>query len=129
MSDDNWHAPRFYRDPRHGKLMGVCAGMADYFGWNLTLTRILAIIALLWFHGLMLAAYLILGVVLPTPPDTFYDADTDEDCWRGARRSAGESLRDVRYRSRERDRKLQHVEGYDTSRRYDLDRQFRDLED
>ena len=32
--DDNWRAQRFYRDPRHGKLMGVCAGLADYFGWK-----------------------------------------------------------------------------------------------
>ena len=126
--DRSWRAQRFYRDPRHGKLMGVCAGFADYFGWDLTLTRILAIIALLWFNVLTLVVYLILGFMLPTKPDTLYDWDTDEEYWRSVRRSAGDTFRDARHRFRELDMKLQHMEGYVTSSRYDLDRQFRDLE-
>lgn len=126
--DGDWRAQRFYRDPRHGKLMGVCAGLADYFGWNVRLTRILAIVALIWFNVLALIAYFALGFMLPTKPDTLYDWDTDEEYWRSVRRSAGDTFRDVRYRLRQLDMKLQHVEGYVTSSRYDLDRQFRDLE-
>ena len=126
--DGNWRAQRFYRDPRHGKLMGVCAGLADYFGWNVTLVRGLAIVALLWFNVVTLAAYLVLGFVLPTKPEALYDWDADEEHWRSVRRSAGDTFRDVRHRFRELDMKLQHMEGYVTSSRYDLDRQFRDLE-
>ena len=126
--DDNWRAQRFYRDPGHGKLMGVCAGLADYFGWNVTLIRVLAVIALLWFNVLTLAVYLVLGVMLPTKPDALYDWDADEEYWRSVRRSAGDTFRDVRHRFRELDMKLQRMEGYVTSSRYDLDRQFRDLE-
>jgi phage shock protein C len=126
--DGNWRAQRFYRDPRHGKLMGVCAGLADYFGWNVTLVRGLAIVALLWFNVVTLAAYLVLGFVLPTKPEALYDWDADEEYWRSVRRSAGDTFRDVRHRFRELDMKLQHMEGYVTSSRYDLDRQFRDLE-
>ena len=126
--DRSWRAQRFYRDPHNGKIMGVCAGVADYFGWNLTLTRALAIFALLWFNVLTLGAYLILGFMLPSKPDTLYDWDTDEEYWRSVRRSAGGTFRDVRHRFRELDMKLQHMEGYVTSSRYDLDRQFRDLE-
>jgi phage shock protein C len=126
--DDSWRAQRFYRDPQHGKLMGVCAGMADYFGWNVTLVRILAVIALLWFNVLMLVAYLVLGFVLPTKPDALYDWDADEEYWRSVRRSAGDTFREVRHRFRQLDMKLQRMEGYVTSSRYDLDRQFRDLE-
>lgn len=126
--DRNWRAQRFYRDPRHGKLMGVCAGVADYFGWNVTAIRILAIIALLWFNGLVVIAYLILGCMLPTKPDTPYDWDADEEYWRSMRCSAGNTFHDARHRIRELDMKLQHMEGYVTSNRYDLDRQFRDLE-
>lgn len=118
--DGTWRAQRFYRDPRHGKLMGVCAGVAEYFDWNVTLIRILAIIALFWFSALTLVAYLILGFLLPTK--------TDEEYGRSVRRSAGETFRDVRHRCRELDMRLQHMEGYVTSSRYDLDRQFRDLE-
>ena len=126
--DDNWRAQRFYRDPRHGKLMGVCAGLADYFGWNVTLVRVLAIVALLWFNAVTLTVYLVLGFVLPTKPDALYDWDADEEYWRSVRRSAGDTFRDMRHRFRELDMKLQRMEGYVTSSRYDLDRQFRDLE-
>jgi phage shock protein C len=119
---------RLYRNPRHGELMGVCAGVADYFGGNVALIRILAIIALLWFNALALAVYLILGFMLPTRPDTLYDRDTDEEYRCSMRRSADGTFRDVRDRCRELDMKLRHMEGYVTSSRYDLDRQFRDLE-
>jgi phage shock protein C len=126
--DGTWRAQRFYRDPRHGKLMGVCAGVADYSGGSVTFIRILAIIALLWFNVLTLVAYLVLGFMLPTRPDTLYDRDSDEDCRRGVRRPASGTFRDVHDRCRELDMKLQHMEGCVTSSRHDLDRQFRDLE-
>lgn len=126
--DHSWRVQRFYRDPQHGKLMGVCAGLADYFGWNVTTTRVLAIIALLWFNALTVIAYLLLGFMLPTKPESLYEWDTDDEYWRSMRRSAGDTFQDVRHRYRQLDMKLQHMEGYVTSSRYDLDRQFRDLE-
>lgn len=126
--DDTWRAQRFYRDPRNGKLMGVCAGIADYFGWNATFVRLLAIIALFWFNALTLIAYFALGFLLPTKPERLYDWDNDEQYWRSVRRSAGETFRDVRHRFRQLDTRMQRMEGYVTSGRYDLDREFRDLE-
>lgn len=126
--DDIWRTQRFYRDPQHGKLMGVCAGMADSFGWNVTLIRVLAVMALFWFHVLALIAYVALGFVLPTKPGARYDGDTDETYRHNTRYSAGDTFRDSRDRFHALDVKLQHMEGYVTSSRYDLDRQFRDLE-
>jgi phage shock protein C len=126
--DGTWRAQRFYRDPRQGKLMGVCAGVAEYFGCNVTLIRILVIIALFWFGALTLVAYLILGFLFPTKPDTLHDWDTGEEYLPSVGRSAGGTFRDVRHRCRALDMKLQHMEGYVTSSRHDLDRQFRDLE-
>lgn len=126
--DHDWRAQRFYRDPRNGKIFGVCAGVADYFGWNVTFTRILAIILLLWFNALTLIAYVALGILLPVKPERLYDWDANEEYWRSVRRSAGDTFRDVRQRFRELDAKLQRMEGYVTSGRYDLDREFRDLE-
>ena len=126
--DSTWRAQRFYRDPRHAKVKGVCAGLADYFGWKVSLVRVLAIVALLWFNVLTLIAYVALGFMLPAKPDNFNDWDTDEEYWPGVRRPAGNTVRDVRHRFREADMKLQRMKGYVTSSRYDLDRQFRDLE-
>ena len=31
---------RFYRDKRNGKVMGICAGIADYTGFDVSLVRI-----------------------------------------------------------------------------------------
>jgi|SRR5690625_190887 len=126
---DDWRAQRFYRDRRNGKIMGVCAGLADYFGWNVTLIRVLAIIALIWFSALTFVIYFALGFLLPVKPKRLYDWDANEDYWRSVRRSASETFRDVRHRFRELDVKLQRMEGYVTSGRYDLDREFRDLEE
>ncbi|HEX7340864.1 MAG TPA: envelope stress response membrane protein PspC [Rhodanobacteraceae bacterium] len=127
--NDDWRAQRFYRDRHNGKLMGVCAGIADYFGWNVTLVRLLAILAFFWLNGLTLIVYFALGFLLPVKPERLYDWDDNEDYWRSVRRSPGETFRDVRHRFRGLEAKLARMEGYVTSGRYDLDRQFRDLED
>lgn len=124
-----WHAQRFYRDRHNGKIMGVCAGLADYFGWNVTFIRILAIIALFWFMPGTLLIYFGLGLLLPVKPEKLYEWDTDDEYWRSVRRSAGETFRDLRHRFREYDMRVQRMEGYVTSRHYDLDKEFRDLED
>ncbi|HET6655596.1 MAG TPA: envelope stress response membrane protein PspC [Gammaproteobacteria bacterium] len=129
MTEHDWRAQRFYRDRRNGKLMGVCAGLADYFGWNVTFIRILAIVAFCWFNVITLIVYLALGCLLPTKPERLYDWDTDDEYWRSVRRSASETFRDVRHRFREMDLRLQRMEGYVTSRQYNLDKEFRDLED
>lgn len=66
--DGTRRAQRFYRDPRQGRLMGVCAGVAEYFGCSATLIRILALIALFQFGAVTLVAYLMLGFMLPIKP-------------------------------------------------------------
>lgn len=126
---EHWSAQRFYRDRRNGKVMGVCAGIADYFGWNVTVIRILAIIALFWFMPATLLVYFVLGFLLPVKPDKLYDWDTDDEYWRSVRRSAASTFSDLRHRFREFDMRMQRMETYVTSRQYDLDREFRDLED
>lgn len=51
--------------PRQGRLIaGVCAAVANRFGWNLTLVRILTVIAVIFF-GLSLWAYIILWILIP----------------------------------------------------------------
>ena len=47
---------RFYRDKRNGKVMGVCAGIADYTGFDVTLVRIMMVAAILLEQRLAIAA-------------------------------------------------------------------------
>ena len=53
-----------YRRPKaKSKVMGVCAGLAKQFGWDVTLVRIVAILSLLTFTIPTVFAYLVAGVL------------------------------------------------------------------
>ncbi|WDD97622.1 envelope stress response membrane protein PspC [Thalassomonas actiniarum] len=53
-----------YRIPGQGRVAGVCAGVADYFGWETWLVRILLVSGILlgmgWFIVIYIAAWFIL---------------------------------------------------------------------
>lgn len=52
-----------YRDPNNGKLGGVCAGLAEYFGVEIWLMRILAVTAFLLGVGFFCNGCLYRGLV------------------------------------------------------------------
>jgi len=53
-----------FRDPEKGKIAGVCAGLADYFGWETWLVRVLVVSGVLlgmqFFIILYIAGWFIL---------------------------------------------------------------------
>lgn len=57
-----------YRDPEKGKLAGVCAGIADYFGWELWLIRIIFISGLLLTGSFFFVAYIVGWFILEKKP-------------------------------------------------------------
>ena len=58
---------RLYRARGDRKLAGVCAGIAEYFGWDPTLVRVgWILLTLLGGSGVLL--YLILWLVMPETP-------------------------------------------------------------
>ena len=51
--------------PQQGRVIaGVCAAIANRFGWNVTAVRILTVIAVV-FAGLSLWIYLLLWLIIP----------------------------------------------------------------
>src|SRR5207248_2354642 len=58
---------RLMRSMTNKKIVGVCAGLADYFDIDPTIIRVLWLIAVLCF-GTGLLDYLILWIVLPGAP-------------------------------------------------------------
>jgi phage shock protein PspC (stress-responsive transcriptional regulator) len=51
--------------PRNGRIFGgVCAGIADYFGWNRTLVRILTVASIL-IPGPQVLAYIVAWILMP----------------------------------------------------------------
>ena len=59
---------RFYRDKRHGKVSGVCAGIADYTGFDVSLVRVCFLAAMFMSGGGILPFYFIAAMVTPTKP-------------------------------------------------------------
>ncbi len=54
---------QFLLNKSEGKIMGVCAGIADYFGWDATLVRIGFVAAAVFGFGSPVLLYLIVGLV------------------------------------------------------------------
>lgn len=119
---------KLYRNPRRGMVFGVCAGIADYFGFDVTVTRVLFLIAALFSFPLLFVAYVLFGFLLPRKPDEAADQDPEIDpLRRRVRSSPHDTLGSVRYRFRELDLRLQRLEKYVTSNRFKLEREFREL--
>ncbi len=119
---------RFYRDKRHGKVMGICAGIADYTGFDVTLVRISMIAALFLSSGSIIPIYFIAGWISPSKPQEleYYDSE-DRQFWQGVRASPARTARDIRSRFRDLDRRLADIESYVTSENRTLAREIEQL--
>jgi phage shock protein C len=111
-------APRtkFYLDKQNAKWSGVCAGIADYTGVDVTLIRMGFVLGTVFSGGNLLLGYFIIAWMAPRKPIELYSQDPEQKkFWQGVRRSPHGMARDVRGRFRELDRRLADVETYVTS--------------
>lgn len=118
---------RFYRSRDRACVAGVCAGLADYFGFNLKITRVLAFISLLMAMPLTLLIYFATVILVPSAPDPVRQADYDAEFRKAVRSDPGQTLNDVKRRFQSLDSRLARLERYVTSPRFDLDQEFRKL--
>jgi Putative stress-responsive transcriptional regulator len=58
---------KLYRSRTDSKVAGVCGGLAEYFGIDSTLVRVIFVLATL-AGGPGLIAYIILALVMPEAP-------------------------------------------------------------
>lgn len=56
---------RLHRSASDRKIFGVCGGLADYFGVDSTIVRLLVVVAAVASLGTVLVAYILLAIVLP----------------------------------------------------------------
>jgi phage shock protein C len=110
----------FYLDKSNAKWLGVCAGIADYTGIDLTVVRIVTVLGTVFGSGTLLIVYLIIAWMAPVKPVGLYDDAADAKFWQGVRQSPTRSTRDVRSKFRDLDRRLADVESYYTSRNSSL---------
>ena len=84
---------KFYLDKRGGKLMGVCAGLADYTGIDALWIRIATVLIVLAGGGMLLPIYVIVGLIADSRPavldDPFDALHRDSMIDRGRERDIG----------------------------------------
>jgi len=100
-----------YRDKQNGKLLGVCAGIADYTGVNALWVRLGALI-LAFSTGIAIPAYFIAGILLNKKPAHLYVDKEEQKYWQRVRQSPQRTGREIRAQFRDIDRRLADVETY-----------------
>ncbi|MFT4045891.1 MAG: PspC domain-containing protein [Solimonas sp.] len=122
------------RYPDDGWVAGVCAGIADYFGWSVKVIRVLVILALI-FTGFFPVGVIYLALWYLMDPAEGAASYTDGADTGGAPqtppgggRPSGLSPDDARARFEKLDRRLRQIEACVTQDELELRRQFKDLE-
>ena len=119
---------KFYLDKRHGKLMGVCSGIADYTGLDVTLVRIMMVGAILMSGFSVLPLYFVAGFVADDKPrELALEDQENQRFWQGVRQSPTRTARDIRSRLRDVDRRLADIESYVTTEKPSLAREIEQL--
>ena len=107
---------KFYLDKRNARLMGVCSGLADYTGLDVTLIRVGTVLLTLVGVAFVPIVYLILGFVAGDRPREL-DGQSADDArfWQRARTRPHASVKDVSSRFRDISRRLADIEAQVTS--------------
>ena len=137
-----------YRDAKHGRIAGVCAGIAEYFGLEVWLVRILTVTAFFLLAGpFVLVSYVACWFIFdkkPQNPEAMNYSQPVEVSGKGWRNSgsgnndkvevkprvwqAGEPPRqafhDITNRFQTIESRLRKMETYVTSREYQLNREI-----
>lgn len=121
---------RLRRIPRKGKVSGVCAGIAEYFDWNVKWVRVAAILLTIFFFPLPIFVYIGLAVFMK-PSDGLRPQALDpeeEQFWRTFSTRPKVTFAELKHRFRAIDTRLADIERTVTSDEYGLRKAFRDLE-
>jgi len=139
-----------FRNPSEGKIAGVCAGIANYFGWETWLVRILAVSGVLlgmgWFIVIYIAGWFILDKTPGTSekrnknvnkqkvsPSSRFQDDIANGSIKVKSRiwQAGEppkqAFHDIRYKFKTLERELRQIEHYVTSPEFTVSREINKL--
>jgi len=139
-----------YRNSSQGKIAGVCAGLADYFGWETWLVRILVVSGVLlgmgWFIVIYIAAWFILdkkpGALNKKnqQPKSHYSAEVKQSndnlssesikvksrIWQ-AGEPPKQAFHDIRRKFKSLERELRQMEHYVTSPEFTVSREINKL--
>lgn len=126
-----------YRDPDNGRLAGVCAGLANHFGMETWLVRILTVSAfLLGFGFFVVVAYIAAVLILDKKPAQEHETvepaqaapahQVKQKPWQSGK-SASQLIRDLNGEFTQMEDKITQMEAYVTSSAFNVDQAFKKL--
>ncbi len=141
-----------FRNPSRGKIAGVCAGIADYFGWETWLVRILVVSGVLFGMPFLILGYVAAWFILDKDPSStnpikgraaqnkssFSAKDTTDEhvanesikvkarIWQSGE-PPKQAFHDIRRKFRSLEYKLQGMEKYVTSAEFTVSREINKL--
>lgn len=125
---------KFRLNKADGKVMGVCAGLADYFNVDPTLVRIAVAAGIIMTFPVGLIAYLILAIVAQSGATHSmgrrrhrHERSSRREPAMAAPRLSEASVEATRDRMRDLDARMQAIETYVTSSNSDLAREIEAL--
>ncbi|KQN28183.1 MULTISPECIES: envelope stress response membrane protein PspC [unclassified Sphingomonas] len=107
---------QFYLDKQNAKFKGVCSGIADYTGVDITLVRVAMVVLAFATSGWVILGYFATAWLAPKKPTGLYDTPDDAKFWQGVRSNPKRSTAEVRSKFRDIDRRLADIETHYTSR-------------
>ena len=120
---------RFYRSRQDKVIAGVCGGLAERFGWEPILLRVLAVLLFLFVAGpLILIAYIAVWMITPRTPRGAAISPEEDVFWRNVSDRPRATFGNLKYTFMDLDERLRNIERKVTSDEWRLRKEFRDLE-
>ncbi len=122
--------PKIFRRSRTDRVIaGICGGLADRFGWDPLLVRLVAGgMFFLTGGGPVLITYLVIWMITPSRNTDMPYMSADEDAfWRGVSDRPTATFSNLKYTFRDLEDRLQSLERNVTSDEWRLRKEFRDL--
>ena len=131
---DRPRSRKLCRDAKDGKILGVCAGLARYYGLETWVVRCLAVTALIFFNWVAFVSYLVAAFILDVGskedehraarPDSRASDDAAEPPPRRREPPPGRELRTAHADIDEVELRLRRIESHVTSGQYELQREL-----
>jgi phage shock protein C len=123
---------KLYRDPKNGKIAGICAGIAEYFGAEVWLIRLLVVSAFIFSAGFFVVlAYIAAYFILEELPEqrewqqsAYQKHNVKKKAWQTGQ-SAQQILENIDSELDKAEKEIEHLEGYVTSFAFKMDHEFR----
>lgn len=117
-----------YRNAEQGKIAGVCAGIADYFGWETWLIRILVVSGVLFGMPFLVLGYVAAWFILDKTPTKTVKANYQSHESNYAKGQQQQQSADVDHESIKVKARIWQSGEPAKQALYDIGRKFRSLE-